>query len=88
VQAAEGHVAAKPAVVVSHQLVGAVGGGDVDRHHHQVRPVVGGQRRHRELRLRDVLGASSAGDADQRLKACQAMLEDYTQRVFRAVGGP
>src|SRR5512133_596482 len=45
------------------------------------------RRWHRELRLRDVLGAPSAANADQRLKACEAKLEDYTQRVFRAVGG-
>ena len=45
------------------------------------------RRWHRELRLRDVLGAPSAAGADQRLKECEAKLEDYTQRVFRAVGG-
>jgi hypothetical protein len=43
VQAAQGHVAAAPAIVVS-ELVGAVRGGDVDRHDHQVRPVIGGER--------------------------------------------
>ena len=45
------------------------------------------RRWHRELRLRDLLGAPSAAGADQRLKDCEAKLEDYTQRVFRAVGG-
>jgi hypothetical protein len=45
------------------------------------------RRWYRELRLRDVLGAPSAADADRRLKACEAKLEDYTQRVFQAVGG-
>jgi hypothetical protein len=45
------------------------------------------RRWHRELRLRDVLGAPSAADADRRLKVCEAKLEDYTQRVFHAVGG-
>jgi sugar phosphate isomerase/epimerase len=45
------------------------------------------RRWHRELRLRDVLSAPSAAGADQRLRACEAKLEDYTQRVFRAVGG-
>jgi vacuolar-type H+-ATPase subunit I/STV1 len=45
------------------------------------------RRWHRELRLRDVLGASSAADADRRLKECEAKLEDYTLRVFQAVGG-
>src|SRR5215217_5154280 len=45
------------------------------------------RRWYRELRLRDVLGAPSAAGADQRLKACEAKLEDYTQRVFQAVAG-
>jgi vacuolar-type H+-ATPase subunit I/STV1 len=45
------------------------------------------RRWHRELRLRDVLGAPSAAAADQRLKECEAKLEDYTQRVFQAVAG-
>jgi hypothetical protein len=45
------------------------------------------RRWHRELRLRDVLRASSAADADRRLKDCEAKLEDYTLRVFQAVGG-
>jgi len=45
------------------------------------------RRWHRELRLRDVLSAPSAAGADERLKACEAKLEDYTQRVFHAVGG-
>jgi hypothetical protein len=45
------------------------------------------RRWHRELRLRDVLGAPSAGGADQRLKDCEAKLEDFTQRVFQAVAG-
>jgi hypothetical protein len=45
------------------------------------------RRWYRELRLRDVLGAPSAAGADQRLKECEAKLEDYTQRVFQAVAG-
>jgi hypothetical protein len=45
------------------------------------------RRWHRELRLRDVLGAPSAAGADRSLKDCEAKLEDYTQRVFHAVGG-
>ena len=45
------------------------------------------RRWHRELRLRDMLGAPSAAGADQRLKECEAKLEDYTQRVFQAVAG-
>lgn len=43
------------------------------------------RRWHRELRLRDVLGASSAAGAERQLKECEARLEDYTQRVFRAL---
>jgi hypothetical protein len=34
-----------------------------------------------------VLGAPSAAGADQRLKACEAKLEAYTQLVFQAVAG-
>ena len=45
------------------------------------------RRWHRELRLRDVLSAPSAAAADRQLKACEAKLEDYTQRVFEAVAG-
>jgi vacuolar-type H+-ATPase subunit I/STV1 len=45
------------------------------------------RRWHRELRLRDVLGAPSAAAAEGSLKDCEAKLEDYTQRVFHAVGG-
>jgi len=45
------------------------------------------RRWYRDLRLRDVLGAPSAAGADQRLKECEAKLEDYTQRVFQAVAG-
>jgi hypothetical protein len=45
------------------------------------------RRWHRELWLRDLLGAPSAARADRRLKECEAKLEDYTQRVFHAVGG-
>jgi hypothetical protein len=45
------------------------------------------RRWHRELRLRDALGAPSAASADRHLKECEAKLEDYTQRVFHAVGG-
>jgi hypothetical protein len=43
------------------------------------------RRWHRELRLRDVLGAPSAPDAQRQLKECEARLEDYTQRIFRAL---
>jgi hypothetical protein len=34
-----------------------------------------------------VLGAPSAAAAEGSLKDCEAKLEDYTQRVFHAVGG-
>jgi hypothetical protein len=43
------------------------------------------RRWHRELRLRDVLGAPSAARAERQLKECEARLEDYTQRVFHAL---
>ena len=45
------------------------------------------RRWHRELRLRDVLGAPSAAAAEGSLKDCEAKLEDYTQRGIHAVGG-
>ena len=45
------------------------------------------RRWHRELKTRDVFGAPSAAEAGDRLKACVAKLEDYTERVFRVVHG-
>ena len=48
-----------------------------------IRPTSGAIRP--SLRLRDVLGAPSATDADGRLKDSETKLEDYTQRVFYAV---
>lgn len=51
------------------------------------------RRWHRDIKLRDVFGAPNAATAGQRLKECTELLEDYTERVFRAVhdvdlGGP
>ena len=43
------------------------------------------RRWHRELRSRDVFGASSASEADQRLKQCGERLADYTDQVFTAL---
>ena len=40
------------------------------------------RRWHRDLRGRDLFGAPSAAEAEQRLKRCAERLEDYTQRVF------
>lgn len=45
------------------------------------------RRWHRELRLRDVLGAPSAPAADQSLAECDDKLADYTERVFHAARG-
>jgi hypothetical protein len=43
------------------------------------------RRWHRELRLRDALGAPSATEAADQLRKSEARLEDYTQRVFEAL---
>jgi hypothetical protein len=43
------------------------------------------RRWHRELRLRDALGAPSATEAEDQLRKSEARLEDYTQRVFEAL---
>ena len=45
------------------------------------------RRWYRELKLRDVFGAPSAAEAEQRLKHCAERLEDYAERVFRAAHG-
>lgn len=42
------------------------------------------RRWYRELRVRDVLGAPSAGSGEDRLRACEERLEAYTELVFRA----
>ncbi|WP_344864732.1 Chromate resistance protein ChrB [Amycolatopsis ultiminotia] len=43
------------------------------------------RRWHRELKIRDVFGAPSAEQAEQRLKHCTDRLADYTQQVFQAL---
>ena len=43
------------------------------------------RRWHRELSVRDVFGAPSAEAARAKLSECAARLEDYTDRVFRAL---
>jgi ChrB-like protein len=43
------------------------------------------RRWHRELRSRDVFGAPSAAQAEQRLKHCGERLADYTDQVFAAL---
>lgn len=45
------------------------------------------RRWHRDLRLRDVLGAPSAASADRALQASETKLADYTELVFRAARG-
>jgi hypothetical protein len=45
------------------------------------------RRWHRDLRLRDVLSAPSAAEAEDQLKECEGRLEDYDQRVFDALNG-
>jgi hypothetical protein len=43
------------------------------------------RRWYRELKVRDLFGAPSAGQAEQDLKDCTERLEDYAERVYRAV---
>ncbi|MGH3535540.1 MAG: Chromate resistance protein ChrB [Pseudonocardiaceae bacterium] len=43
------------------------------------------RRWHRDLKVRDVFGAPSAAEAEQRLKHCTERLADYTERVFAAL---
>jgi hypothetical protein len=45
------------------------------------------RRWYRDLKLRDLFGASSAGPAEQRLRSCQARLEDFAERVYAAGHG-
>jgi hypothetical protein len=40
------------------------------------------RRWYRELKLRDLFGAPSAGRAEQHLKLCQLRLEDYAEQVY------
>lgn len=44
------------------------------------------RRWHRELTLRDLFGAPSSGEATIALKESTERLEDYTQRVYAALG--
>jgi hypothetical protein len=41
-----------------------------------------------ELRVRDLFGSASAGDAERRLKECTERLEDYAERVYQHGGEP
>ncbi|GAA1018655.1 MULTISPECIES: Chromate resistance protein ChrB [Amycolatopsis] len=43
------------------------------------------RRWYRDLKARDVFGAPSAGEAEQRLKHCAERLAEYTERVFEAL---
>lgn len=45
------------------------------------------RRWYRDLKTRDVLALPAAAAAETRLKACTAVLEDYAERVYRAVHG-
>ncbi len=45
------------------------------------------RRWYRELKLRDLFGAPSAGAAEQHLKRCQARLEDFAELVYAAAHG-
>jgi flagellar biosynthesis regulator FlaF len=45
------------------------------------------RRWYRELKLRDLFGAPSAGDADEHLKRCQTRLEEFSERVYAALHG-
>jgi chromosome segregation ATPase len=46
------------------------------------------RRWYRELKLRDLFTAPSAGQAEERLKHCGAQLEAYADRVYSAVHQP
>ena len=43
------------------------------------------RRWHRDIKSRDVFGASAIAEADQQLKHCADRLADYTERVFAAL---
>lgn len=45
------------------------------------------RRWYRDLKARDVLELPAAVDAEQRLKECVELLEDYADRVYRALHG-
>jgi flagellar biosynthesis regulator FlaF len=42
------------------------------------------RRWYRDLKLRDLFGAPSAGTADHQLRSCQTRLEDFAERVYAA----
>ena len=42
----------------------------------------------RDLKARDALALPEAGEAEQRLKRCEQLLDDYAERVYRAVHQP
>lgn len=44
------------------------------------------RRWHRELKLRDIVGAPAAATADSRLAACETAIADFERRVFEAIG--
>ena len=46
------------------------------------------RRWYRELKVRDLFGAPSAAEAEQRLKHCAERLEDYADLVYQAVHQP
>jgi len=46
------------------------------------------RRWYRDLRARDLLGTSAAGEADVRLKECARRLDDYAEQVYAAVADP
>lgn len=46
------------------------------------------RRWHRDLGVRDVFVAQEAAEAAERLKHCQAVCEDYAERVFAALHQP
>ena len=43
------------------------------------------RRWYRELKLRDLFGAPSAGQADHHLRRCQTRLEDFAEHVYAAL---
>jgi flagellar biosynthesis regulator FlaF len=45
------------------------------------------RRWYRDLKLRDLFGAPSAGQAEQRLRHCQTRLDDFADRVYAAAHG-
>jgi hypothetical protein len=46
------------------------------------------RRWYRDIKVRDLFGAPSAAEAEQRLKHCAERLEDYADRVYQAVHQP